>query len=349
MHLAYKSSAHLKRLRHFSDDLGFDDLLIHQLNHEAEQLIHRGLQRAYVRQEASLAVPRGRIDIDRLALQGGLATASLPCQYFPRLEDTVLNRLLLSGLRFAGAAASTLSLRREARRLASLMEEQVTSIELSETILTDAERQLTRITKQYAPAVTIIRTLFQSQGVVLEGQMAATQLPGFLFDMNAFFQALMSRFLKDNLDEFEVRDEKRLQGMMRYHPQYNPQQKRSPTPRPDYAIMRRQELVSLVDAKYRDLWDRSLPQHMLYQLVVYAMSQRRLLQSSILYPTTSSQAREARIDVNDPINGNRLGQVCLRPVHLDSLDELITSEAPALMREKRKQKAHFFAFGSRDN
>ena len=112
---------------HLVDQCGFEDLLISQLNAEAQELISRGLQRAYVRQDERLASPRGRINIDRLALDGGTATATLPCQHFPRLEDTLLNRVLLAGLRLAGSVASLLDLRRESRRLASLMEEQVIS------------------------------------------------------------------------------------------------------------------------------------------------------------------------------------------------------------------------------
>jgi hypothetical protein len=47
--------------------------------------------------------------------------------------------------------------------------------------------------------------------------------------------------------------------------------------------------------------------------------------SSILYPTTDKRAKEARIDVTDPIFGKFLGQVCLRPVHLPTIVELVTT------------------------
>ena len=331
-------------VEHMADTMGFEDLLVSQLNQEAQEIISRGLQRSYVRQEEPLSVPRGRIDINRLALSGGLVTAKLPCRYFSRLEDTQLNRVLLSGLRLAGASASDISLRRDSLRLASLIEVQVTIIQLSQSVLDQSERQMSRLTEQYAPVLSIIRMLLDARGVVLDGGESSITLPGFMFDMNVFFQELMSRFLKENLSGYSVADEHGLTGMMKYNPSYNPKRRRSPTPRPDYAIMKQQNLVSLVDAKYRDLWEHNLPRDMLYQLVVYAISQRELLQSSILYPASSPVARESRIDVNDPIHGRRIGEVHLRPVNLNHIEELISSNTRSHQIE-RNRIAKFFAFG----
>jgi 5-methylcytosine-specific restriction enzyme subunit McrC len=162
--------------------------------------------------------------------------------------------------------------------------------------------------------------------------------------MNTFFQALLSRFLKENLVDYSVQDEHGLRGMMRYNPKYNPQRRQSPTPRPDYAIMRHGQLVALLDAKYRDLWEKTLPREMLYQLVVYAISHRHQLQSSILYPTTNVAAKEARIDVTDPVYGKHLGQVCLRPVNLPEIEELVSSNT-AVARRKREALAKKMVFG----
>ena len=83
---------------------------------------------------------------------------------------------------------------------------------------------------------------------------------------------------------------------------------------------------------------------MLYQLVVYAISHRHQLQSGILYPTTNSLAREARIDVTDPIYGKHLGQVCLRPVTLDRIQEPIATNT-AVIRREREAYARGLALG----
>jgi len=329
---------------HLLDQCGFEDLLISQLNAEAHELIARGLQKNYIRLDDRLASPRGRIDINRLALDGGTVTATLPCQHYPRTEDTFINQLLMSGLHFAGSLASIIDLRRESRKLASLMEEQVSGLKLSASVLDRFEREKNRLTAAYNPAMSIIRLLFEGQGIVLEGRKSTQILPGFMFDMNAFFQTLLSRFLADNLPNYSVQDELRLKSMMRYHPKFNPQGKSAPTPRPDYAIMSQNQVVALLDAKYRDLWEKPLPSKMLYQLVVYAISQTERPQSAILYPTTDVLAKEARIDINDPVFGKPIGQVCLRPVNLNRIEELVSTDTAAARREKATM-ASLLAFG----
>jgi 5-methylcytosine-specific restriction enzyme subunit McrC len=318
---------------HLVDHCGLEDLLINQLNAEVQELISRGLLRAYIGTNERLSSPRGRIDLNRMTLDGGTVTATLPCLHHPRIEDTLLNRVLMAGLQLAATMASVFDLRRESRRLASLMEEQVSTVRLDGVMLDRATRQMNRLTTAYSSALSIIHLLIEARGVVLECQTATTTLPGFLFDMNAFFQALLSRLLRENLPGYSVRDEHGLTGMMRYNPKFNPQRRQSPTPRPDYVVTRHGTLCSILDAKYRDLWEKQLPREMLYQLVVYAISDRQQPQSSILYPTTNPLAKEARIDISDPLFGKPVGQVCLRPVLLPLVEKLVTSKTSQAGRE----------------
>jgi 5-methylcytosine-specific restriction enzyme subunit McrC len=329
---------------HLVDQGGLDDLLIGQLNAEVQELISRGLLRAYIATDERLGSPRGRINLTRMALDGGTITTTLPCRHHPRIEDTLLNRVVMAGLRLAATMASEVELQRESRRLASLMEERVSMIRLEVEVLDRVARQMNRLTAAYSPALAIIRLLVEAQGVVLEGQATTKLLPGFLFDMNAFFQALIFRFLHDNLPGRSIRGESSLKGMIRYNPKFNPQRRQSPAPRPDYVVAEHGKICSILDAKYRDLWSEQLPREMLYQLVIYAISQLRNPQSSILYPTTDGRAREARIDVTDPFFGTRLGQVCLRPVHLPTIVELVTAITSQARRD-REAYAKRLAFG----
>ncbi len=153
--------------------------------------------------------------------------------------------------------------------------------------------------------------------------------------MNAFFQALLSRFLRENLPGYSVIDEHSLKGMMRYNPNFSPPRK-SPTPRPDYVIRRGNKICSILDAKYRDIWEKDLPRYMLYQLVVYAVSHRDQPRSTILYPTFHPNARETRIDITDPVYGKMLAQVCLRPVNLERIESLVAANTASGRREREK-------------
>ncbi len=80
-------------------------------------------------------------------------------------------------------------------------------------------------------------------------------------------------------------------------------------------------------------------------LVVYAVSHPQLRESAILYPTTDPAAREAKINVADPVVGRPIGRVCLRPVNLSRIEELVADTSSQGMRNRR-QEASRMAFGS---
>src|SRR5439155_10801314 len=107
----------------------------------------------------------------------------------------------------------------------------------------------------------------------LDRETDTMRLPGFLFDMNRFLQTLISQFLHDHLEGYDIQDEYHLKELFCYDSLRNPQKRRAPIQKPDFVICRDRKIVTILDAKYRDLWEKPLPREMLYQLALYALGQ----------------------------------------------------------------------------
>jgi 5-methylcytosine-specific restriction enzyme subunit McrC len=249
-------------------------------------------------------------------------------------------------LRIGLRAASLPSVKNEASRCVIAWSQGVSEHHLNLTELRRVSSGLNRLSESYRPALKLVEALLASTGVSLEDEDTQLPLPGFLFDMNGFFQHFLSKFLRDFLEGFAVRDEHTLRGMLRYQPAANPKGRPAPSPRPDFAVQRAGRTIALLDAKYRDLWETKLPREMLYQLATYALSQPPGFEAAILYPSMSSDAVVQRIEINDPVSARVRATVALRPVPIATLQELLTDSPARAALKQCRDIAHFLALGA---
>lgn len=318
--------------------LGLHDLLITMLAAEVEELLHRGLARRYVPLDDRLENPRGRILVQEIIRQGGVVEARLPCRYFDRRADWHLNQVLRAGVSAAAGMTGDRELRRRLHRLADTFGDVEPKVTLTMTDIDQAERGLTRLTAASASALTIIRLLQDMQGLAFEPVSQLSRIPGFLFDMNMFFQRLLSRFLHENLTTHRIVDEVKIRGLFAYAPGANPKGRSVPKPRPDYALFEGQKLRGYLDAKYRDNWRHGLPADWLYQASIYALASPARV-CVLLYASMAEEACDEKIDIQQPISWSNGGpaSVIVRPVPLQHLANLLDpNSAFGMVAERRR-------------
>lgn len=318
---------------------GLHDLLIALLVGEVDELLHRGLMRRYVPLTERLESPRGHVLIEEIIRQGGIREARLPCRHFERRTDWHLNRVLRTGLEVATQLAEDRGLRRHAHQLSTMFVNVDRLDRLDAREIDRAERELTRLTDASRPALSIIQLLQRALGLAFDMTQQTSRMPGFLFDMNIFFQRLLSRFLRDNLTRARIADEARIHNLFAYSTGGNPKRRNTPTPRPDYALFKDGRLDGFLDAKYRDIWERGLPAEWLYQLSLYALASPSQV-SVLLYASMAPNALDERLEIHQPLQwSSTSASVVVRPVPLHYLAELLNPDQTVRLTTKRRELA----------
>lgn len=319
---------------------GLQEVLIDLISIELEELTYSGLARRYVPANEFLSSPRGRIQVSKIIRRGGIVDASLPCEFFNRNSDWHLNRVLRSGALLAANLTGQPQLKLRLRRTAAFFNDVQILSGLHKEHLSRAIRELTRITESSRSVLYLIDLLLDGMGVAFTSQDRVSQIPGFLFDMNLFFQRLLSRFLRDNLPPSSVADERPIRNIFEYEREPHAAVRSVPNPRPDYAVYQGKHLRGFMDAKYRDIWDRGLPANWLYQLSIYALASP-CETAVLLYPSMSDETVPEKIVLRHPARtiDQRLASVVMRPVHLLLMAELVHPAHRSLKQYARRQFA----------
>lgn len=307
--------------------LNFFDLIIYTLYSYVDNLLNRRTVKGYTLFEQELACIKGRIDITRIAGSGGIIAATLPCRYYERNENTLLNQVLLAGVRLAITLAADMNLRCNMRKMCERLSLLAKDIVLNQQVLLMARRSITRLNDNYKPVLELIKILYEAHSVRLEnGEIKRVSLPGFFFDMNLFFESLVSKLLQSISDQYSIVDQYRIGALFNYEPRYNPHNKRSPTPRPDFALIKNGVVMQLLDAKYRDLWNNSLPRDMLYQLAIYAASGIGNHTATILYPAMNEIPSLQQINITNPLTQEYMAKIFIKPINLVKIAHFIENE-----------------------
>jgi hypothetical protein len=113
----------------------------------------------YLRFNAELASPTGRIDFGQVASSLAKAKSAVACAYYNRSDAILLNRVLLAGLRLAGWLSTDSQLTARVFRLAQIPGASVPTMGLTQMDLDNARRVIDRRRTAYSSALTLIDLL----------------------------------------------------------------------------------------------------------------------------------------------------------------------------------------------
>lgn len=344
---------HLKRFgKRLTPDVFFADILVHELVETAREIQRRGPFQEYRKERRELSDLRGRLDFPACLKHAGIPSATLPCVYYRRSLDNILNRTLCAGLRLASFTAKSVHLKKECRSLADTFAIYVTENRLDAKMLNAAHRSLNRLNAHYEHAVRTVRLLYKGTGGFVHGEKhrASVRIPGFLFDMNTLFENVFARLLAENLDPRIYKTGKgeiaqKAVGLFSYDEKFGPGGAIMPG-RPDIVVEKNDGTVRIVlDAKYKEYFKAEgnnaggPSKNDLYQLSVYALTcseyPNRTFRSTILYPAEpNAEKKPQKIDLKRCFGDGSepLCSVLLRPIDMEKLAKLVSEGSKAERR-----------------
>lgn len=204
---------------------------------EAADVLAAGPQRHYRVEHDALVAPRGRLNVNAMARQGGLP-APVHCRFDEYTEDTMLHRYLVAaihrGLRVPGLNKKVQRLLRHAR--ASIPD--VRHVAMAPDAID--RHHFTRLDERYRPAAALARLVLERLSLHHTGQRHEART--FTVDMNQLFEAWVAARLPDHLPS-----ELRMDTQTRRHLDDG----KTLSIRPDLEILRLGRPAYVADTKYK--------------------------------------------------------------------------------------------------
>jgi 5-methylcytosine-specific restriction enzyme subunit McrC len=335
---------HLQALRATPDEgRNLRDLVCLLLTEACEKLLRRGLRRDYVRKEEALPVMRGRLLPDRQILRRYGMLDRLECRFDEFDGDILDNRLCAAALRLTARTVRDPDVRARARRAVAHFDD-VCGPEIPDPRLAAERVTYHRGNEHYRVAHQWALLLLQAGGFHDLYSRSGPSTRAFMFDMNALFEAFVTRLLRDAVrgTSIGVHAQDALSNVICH------EDGRSYTQiTPDIRLAGRGPSAwsRSVDAKYKLYTDRQIGTSDLYQSFVYALGlssgddTREVPTACVVYGSRSDPpprtvvmrradgklaARIVAVGLNVPATLKALGTSNERLVH----NELLTALSP---------------------
>ncbi|MBI2567008.1 MAG: hypothetical protein HYV63_08270 [Candidatus Schekmanbacteria bacterium] len=297
---------------------GLVDLLGLSLLRAVEHIARGGLLPDYLSRNEDLATPRGRLDMRHIATHPRRAT--LRCTYDELTVDHELNQVLAAGLRLGSAVMQSVDLRLELARSADRFFGDLTRAPLDAELLRTILDGLDRRSSHYRTALTLIALIHHGARLGEHAAPGAMPLSSFTLNMNMLFERFLGRFLSASApDDVGLSAQDIRSDVFSYLE--NASGWNQPTIRPDFVFRRRQRVIAVADAKYKNRRERPPSTAELYQLtaygLAYAMPEPR--EVLLLHPLAMGESERATTLLFAPSGSAQQVRIRLVGVPVDGL------------------------------
>jgi len=272
------------RLRASSDVVwgnGFENALCTVLCDEIKEILRIGLSRKYMERQSATEVLRGRPIWHQNFPWLGSKAREIHCRYHRLTYDNLDNQLILEGLVHAvaigkkEAKASALQHLHSFRELAGRTNPSPTDFD-------SAVKLYNRLNEHYRVAHGLSKMFIFGLRPESFFEAGSQKIFGVVLDMALLFEMFVQRLLEDTLKPggFLIKSQSPDRGAL-----LDGEDRIYSTVRPDFLVCRDNQVVAVIDAKYKDYWpatpDGSRPQRKManediYQLFFYQQRIQRL-------------------------------------------------------------------------